>query len=67
MKRSEMVGAVSDTLLQFLPNTEKRTRDLIADVLMFEIERNGMLPPYEDGDEPWGYNEGNIKPPKWED
>jgi hypothetical protein len=40
MKRNELVGKVSDVLFQFMPSSHRNTRNLIADVVLTEIERN---------------------------
>ncbi len=47
MKRSEMVGKLRDVLMQFMPNEKHdNLRNLIADVLLTEAEREGMTPPW---------------------
>jgi hypothetical protein len=45
MKRSEMIDKLSSVLLQFMPTVEPRLRNLIADVVLTEAEREGMTPP----------------------
>ena len=43
MKRSEMIGIISDALLQFMPDVNKGMRDLMADVILSELEKNGFV------------------------
>lgn len=46
MKRSEMVAKLSDVLVQFMPNEKHdNLRNLIADVVLYEAEREGMAAP----------------------
>jgi hypothetical protein len=45
MKRSEMLGKISDVLLQFMPSVDTNRRNLIADVMLTEVEREQMSPP----------------------
>lgn len=67
MKRSKMVKYMGDALSQFLPNTDIKKLNLIADCLLTEAEKYGMLPPYENNEDPWGWNEGFIDPPQWDE
>jgi hypothetical protein len=61
MKRSHVVNKMSDALLQFMPNVDLRLRKLIADVLLKEAEREGMLPPYS----PQNLDHGSIMDCEW--
>lgn len=40
-----MIAKGADVLLQFMPTVPENKRKLIADVLLKEFEREGMLPP----------------------
>ena len=46
MKRSEMIGIISD-LLEELYSEHQPIK--IADMFLIEMERHGMLPPLNDG------------------
>lgn len=37
-----------------------------ADEIIGFLEKIGMMPPYKEGTEPFGPNEGNIEYPEWE-
>lgn len=56
MKRKEMVNLISDNVLSsFFPNMELRLKNLIADAMLAECEKAGMLPPKRyslEGEEP---------------
>lgn len=58
MKRSEMVSIGRGILLQFMPNSKDNIRNLIADVLLAEFEKNGMLPPLTKLSHLHGYDNG---------
>lgn len=46
MKRSEMVGKIADVLSQFFSDSVPRNKiQLMADVALYEAEREGMKPP----------------------
>ena len=45
MKRSEMVHKGSDALYQFFMDMSLEKRNLLADVILTEFEKYGMLPP----------------------
>lgn len=62
MKRTEMVGKISDVLMQFFYKMPKDQRDLIADVVLTEVEREGMLPPYN----PKHLDHGAVQDCEWE-
>lgn len=55
MKRQEMINLISDNVLfNFLPNFPLYKRNLIADMMLSEAEKNGMIAPeiqknFEDG------------------
>lgn len=61
MKRIEMVHKMSDALYQFFPDMDLNKRNLIADVMLTEAEKYGMVPPPLDLDMPesnqWEQNE----------
>lgn len=61
MKRSDLVYQISDNvLINFYPEVSLRIRNLIADMMLAEVEKNGMKPPtwlkithkYSDDDKP---------------
>lgn len=37
-----------------------------ADEIIVFLEKIGMMPPYKEGTEPFGSNEGYIEYPQWE-
>lgn len=46
MKRRQLVNQISDNVLSsFFPNMELRLKNLIADSMLAEAEKAGMLPP----------------------
>lgn len=46
MKRSEMIAKIADVLSQFFSDAVPRNKiQLMADVALYEAEREGMLPP----------------------
>lgn len=46
MKRQEMINLISDNVLfNFLPNFPLYKRNLIADMMLSEAEKNGMIAP----------------------
>lgn len=65
MKRSEMLVKIADIVHSYRRATEGVTSDQLAHMILEMQEAHGMLPPDFDHTV-FGWNEGYISPPKWE-
>lgn len=70
MKRQEMVNQISDNVItSFFPNMELSQKNLLADAMLTEAEKLGMMPPVVTGPvqvEKDG-EELVVRPWRWED
>lgn len=64
MKRSEMLKNLKNHTDKWI--SSKPTL-IELDLILGLLEDYGILPPYKDGEEPFGWNEGYIEYPKWEE
>jgi len=63
MKRSDAIREIKSIIATCGPT--QPTIDTAKQVLD-RLEKLGMMPPYKDGEEPFGHNEGYIVAPRWE-
>lgn len=68
MKRSKVLDIIAawgkpEILQDVYSNNYQEWADNLLHTLETEL---GMLPPYKNEEEPFGYNEGYIKAPSWE-
>jgi hypothetical protein len=67
MKRSEAIKLIKSHYDCFTSgcSSSEESEDHASQMLS-KLEEAGMLPPYKDGKEPFGHNEGYIAAPIWE-